>query len=179
MTDIAHGLAFVLLAEAALVLLWLILRLRSRQDASAPTGVAGARRLEQNIRDLTDELHRLADDVDEKFATRLAEMRQLHADVEAKVTQLGADAAEAAPQRPSAHQDTPPAKAGQEQHAPTTEGDADADSPAPQPARTSRAQEIRELAAEGLDGPEIARRLNRPIGEVELILRLQRSATAH
>jgi uncharacterized protein (TIGR03382 family) len=132
-------------AALALLSVLAVLRRRRRADSSGPAGTGDLRRLGRRIR----QLERIARRTEERLNSRMDELRRLLAEAE-RVT--GGS----------------PARAGGGDAA----GPADPPS-APLPAfLQSQRDQVLRLSLQGLEPLDIARRLDMPVGEVELTLKL-------
>ena len=118
------------------------------------------------------QLHRFARDIDRRIEARLAELGDLLARAEEASARLRAATADADQERPPAPEPAP--ERGEEPPA----GQAlSQESPPAAPGAVGH-REIRDLADQGLSSVEIARRVGRPVGEVELVLSIRRAGTA-
>ena len=161
----------ILLAAEGLVLLLLLIRFaRRRRPWPMTGGGVSAIRHQRELRKLSQRLDRVSEDLESRLEASLAELNELLSGMKDRSRQRSAAGD---PQEGAAGSDPPgggakhprPGKAAAGQPA-GSDGPAGDDLPA----------KIRHLAAQGNDSVEIARQLDRPIGEVELILSLQRSA---
>lgn len=135
-------IALLLFASDAMVLLALVLR-------------AYSRRRRRNVQQMVRGLDGWAGEIDRKICVRLAELRELTERAEAaarRLTPAGGDDDVPPPPPPP-----PP---------PETSHDA------LEPSTYASHTEIRHLSDRGLEPITIARRLGRPLGEVELIIKL-------
>ena len=163
MMTLEQWIAGALLAAGMLALLTDLLRRRRRRALlRLAAAEASAGRATQAARDLKAQLDAMARDIDEKMAGRINELRELLDDVEARAVELRALAL---PPDPPDHDPNyaPQVLLGEESQ---------------RPASRLSGREVHDLADEGLDAAEIAHRLDRPIGEVQLILNLQRRTSA-
>jgi len=114
---------------------------------------------------MSAELHGLAQDIDRRLEGRLTQLNDAIACCETRIAQLRT-LGMGAPAGPAARGIDPPAAAAATDR--TDENEA--------PSQYVGDGEIARLADEGLPAFEIARRLDRQVGEVELVLRLRRAA---
>ena len=136
----------------------LLLSLAMRKKAGGPSArqyrreIDGAVREEQQVRadieDLLKDLEQLSRRLSTQIDEGVARLNRAIAEADQRIKKLNGNPVAAAPNSP-----TPPE---------TIE---------------PRTRQIYVLADEGLAAPEIAQRLNRHLGEVELILNLRRAAT--
>ena len=165
---LSESIVVALFAAEALILLALILRRSRRRASNGPAAANGSvRRLQQDIRALTRQLGEAAEDLDRRMAERLTQLEELLSSAEAR---LGSpDSPRRAEGAPGATAPPPPAEAPEEHD--TAAGPEDA----PVPTGPER---IRQLADQGLSSVQIARRIGRPVGEVELILSIHRAGSS-
>ena len=154
------GLAIGILSISTLVLLVVVLAQWRR---------AQTRRTGRDTRDLMRQMERLAEDIDRRMGGALVDMQSATAQADEKIQTLRELSVQASPEAP-APDDEPPGQVepvGDEAPEP-------AETPAPNHAgQVSRThQDVLALNGEGLSSAEIAERLERPVGEVDLILRL-------
>ena len=138
--------ASMLLAAAAVAVGVLTMRRRASKGAAGPVD---ADRACKDIRELMEQLDRLAGTVDGKIESRLNEMRQALSEAAARIAELRELAA----------------------------CDTESVSPHKRPIKIGQAatMEILRLARSGADPVEIARTMKMDVGEVELVLSLNRS----
>ena len=168
--NLAEIIAVALLGAEAPVLAALIVRWVRRRRATPPPARpdVGLRRLQEDVRRMSAELHGLAQDIDRRLEDRLAQLNDAIASCEERISQLRALGMPPAPEPAAAEIDQgEPAAAAEESDEQLDEGEV-------------RSQyvgdgEIARLADEGLPAFEIARRLDRQVGEVELAMRLRKA----
>jgi hypothetical protein len=118
--------------------------------------LASQRQVERDMNNLLVELSEMARQITGQLDTRAAKLQLLIAEADQKLAQLGAAGAPTAiPERPPSHRH--------------------ADVPAPPPV-DPRHIEVYVLADQGRTASEVAQRLSRPTGEIELILALRERA---
>ena len=183
MTPLAEGVfsfastdptQWVVLVLGVLATMYLILRARSRKkpDPLKSTGVqlslAQQRQVERDLQRLMVELLDTARQITGQVELRSRKLEVLIADADQRIERLRIAESPAAAQSPGA---PPPA-------APISPNEAAATPPEPANIELPpdpRHAEVYALADEGSTTFEIARRLNRPNGEIELILALRRA----
>ncbi len=142
---------------------------RREIDSAVGQGASVKRDMER----LLVELEELSRKINSQVDTKFAKLEQSISDADRRISAMRILIDEC--KRVSANVDTPAAAEPQEEDASKESTDSPPDpavqSPAapPDPLR----QKIYALADEGLSAPEIARQLNEPIGEIELILNLR------
>lgn len=161
MTIKTQDLVVMLMVAEAMILLVMILRIRRR---TSQLRRSGRREGGADIARLAGELESLIRQVDRRMTARIAELEQL-------VSRAAAGTADAP--RSQAH---PPGAA--EWQALTAPQGSDEHLRDEAPDDTSLRAEIAGLADEGLNSIEIAARVERPIGEIELLLRLRHTSVA-
>ena len=132
----------------------------------------------RDVRDLMRQMDRLAQDIDRRMGGALADMRAAIDQADARLEALAELNASAGP----GPAETPQTDAAPP-HAPAAEAPDEPEPHAPHARpRASAApyghDEILRLSGGGLDPAQIAERLSRPVGEVDLILRLYAADTA-
>ena len=143
-------------------------KFRKKKDPleKAPfSSLAQQRTVERQMQNLLVELSEMTRQLSAQLDTRAAKLEQLIKDADERIARLGGGNGEPAPRlvfpvEPESHEAAPPSPPP----------------PAPAPAVVEldpRHAEIYSLADEGRDAREIAAKLNRPSGEVELILALR------
>ena len=172
-----QGIAIVLLAAGMLASL--VLLLRRRWPWPLPRARNGLTR--RDVRDLVAKLDRATDRIDRRLEAHVTRLQDLLDQADAKAAGLRR-LTDSAPEHGVAEAPAPapveaPAEAPAAQEPPAEANDA-AD-PANDAVSVAGGAEIAQLAADGLDSIEIACRLGRPVGEVVLVLGLQRAARAH
>lgn len=165
--NLAEIIAIALLGAEAPVLAVLIVRWVRRRQPRPPARMdVAVRRLQEDVRRMSTELHSLARDIDRRLEERLTQLNDTIACCEARIDQLRTLAAAPTAESTAASVHAP------ETPTPTDQPDEDAKDP---PSQYVGDGEIARLAEEGLPAFEIARRLDRQVGEVELALRLRRA----
>jgi len=162
-------MTWVVYALAGITVLYIVLRpwLRRQKDplAGLPSiGLAQQRQVERDMQNLLVELSEMARQISAQLDTRAAKLEALIDDADKRIEQLRRLAA--------------PARGG-DVVAGSGSGDGRdqpeaAAKPAGEPPADERYREVYELADAGMTAAEISRRLNRPQGEIELILALRR-----
>ena len=162
--DLSHLDPFqkwAMICAGALTILYVVMRpLKKKKDPLAKPmqlSLAGQREVEKQMTELLVELERMARQMTAQLDTRAAKLELLIKEADAKIAELR-QAGQVGGPMPQWKEPTPPL--------------------ALQPAPDPRHIQVYELADEGLDGRQIARQLNRPVGEVELILALRQQETA-
>ncbi|MCD6364253.1 MAG: hypothetical protein J7M14_00080 [Planctomycetes bacterium] len=160
MTPTASDVVIMLLVVESIILLVMILRVRRRISQ------ARGKRLQEPAADfvrLAGEMEGMIRQIDRNLTARLAQLEQLidQAGVKATGPPYSTSAADGRGLQNSAPMDV----AGEGFHDMAASD-------------TSIHREILKLAEEGLAGSEIAARLERPIGEIELVLRLHHGSPA-
>ena len=164
----AAGIAILLLSASTGVLLIVVLLQRF-----------GARpgRSRESVRDLMRQMNRLAEDIDRRMGGALADMQAMIAQADTRIDTLAESldrSEQTPPDDPNADGDIAPKNA----EAPKSDDDEQRPAsvatraPAAAPSASEAHREILALSRDGLTPPEIAQRLGRPVGEVDLILRL-------
>ena len=147
----------------------IVLRLRSH---GAPRSARDARR---RVNLLARRLKQVTERIDAQMSARLDELQYLLAQVEAKADELRKPDGSADAVKPKA-----PAQQDRRDQPPGLGEGQDGGSAAPPQADDGYANSgglaIRRLAEQGLTCQDIARQLGRPVGEVILVLRLQRAS---
>lgn len=152
---------------AALALAYIVLRpmMRKKRDPLdvAPTfSPSRQRHVEREMNNLLVELSAMARQITAQLDTRAKKLELLIDEADQRIAQLkslqGERAPRSAPAAKPVFREVPPADMA----------------PAPSPEGESRYGDIYGLADQGQTPQEIAQRLNRPRGEVELILALRR-----
>ena len=135
----------VVLVAVLALLAWLIIRTprAAARQRSAPIGLAEQRNLERDIGSLMNELAAMTSQVGRHLDTRAARLEQLIRAADERIEQLRTRPTPTAPR-----------------HTESAEAD-------------PRDLEIYQLSDQGLAPREIAQRLARPAGEIELILALR------
>jgi len=134
-------------------------------------------RSRQSVRELMRQMDRLATDIDRRMGGALADMQATIGVADEKIEKL-ADLLDRTDETATDDESPRPAEA---EHS----GHDDAEPSPDPPAATGRSmneahQEILHLSGEGLTPAQIAEQLGRPVGEVDLILRLHGgAATPH
>lgn len=147
---------WIVIGLAALTIIYVVMRpaLRRKKDPldKSPFSLSQQRAVERDMSNLLVEMSEMARQITAQLDTRAAKLQALIDEAERKIVELDRlrDSRE-----PSSHDK--PAEAP----------------PAALPPINPRYQEIYTLADGGSTAPEIAHRLNRPQGEVELILALR------
>jgi len=174
----AAGIAILLLSIATVVLLVVVLV----QWFGGRSG-----RSRENVRDLMRQMNRLAEDIDRRMGGALADMQSMIAQADARIDTL-AEALDRGEQTPPDAADSPaddaeaPSQDAEPAHENTDDEQPPAATepvdPAPTPSVSEAHREVLTLSRDGLTPAEIAQRLDRPVGEVDLILRLHGAPTA-
>jgi hypothetical protein len=165
--NLAEIIAVALLGAEAPVLAVLIVRWVRRRQPRPPARMdAAVRRLQEDVRRMGAELQGLAEDIDRRLDERLQQLNETIACCEARIDELRALAAAPTGEQSPASAD-PPEAAG----APDPPDEDEKETPS----QYVGDGEIARLADEGLPAFEIARRLGRQVGEVELAVRLLRA----
>jgi|SRR5688572_9690104 len=156
---------WVVLAVGAMATLYLLIRprLKARKDPlerRPSLGVSQQRQIERDMSNLMVEMLETARQITAQLETRAARLEVLIQQADDRVAALKACTATAAPSAALA-----PARHTEEIAA----ASADHHESPPNP----RHAEVWAMADEGRSPPEIARKLNRPSGEIELILALR------
>lgn len=156
-----ESLSWVVYALGALTILYVVLRpsLRKKKDPLSKFPMfspSQQRAVEQQMSDLLVELSKMARQITAQLDTRSAKLELLIQEADEKIARL---------QRLSAVSPAPLQPA---------EPDHDQVPPPSSPPLDPRHREVYTLADEGRTPQEIAQRLDRPQGEVELILALRR-----
>ncbi len=180
---------WAVLCVGTLATIYLVMRGRARKKADplerpASLGVSQQRQLERDMSNLMVEMLETARQMTAQLDTRAARLEAIIADADARLAELkaatgaAAIAVAATPVRPTiappADPAVAPTAAPSEVAEPSAPPEAAAD---PGPAETPpdpRHAEVYALADQGRSTQEIARSLDRPNGEVELILALRR-----
>jgi hypothetical protein len=166
--------AWIVLASAVLFVIYLTLRPKRRDPlASQPfrTSLVQQRALERDMQNVIVELSEMTRQMSAQLETRAAKLEQLMRDADAKIVELQ-EAAKTARQTEALTEiiaevnAAAGVSAGSARPAMRLVSDASDHS-------EDRWAEVYRLGDEGLTLPEIARRLSRPKGEVELILALR------
>ncbi|MCS7033983.1 MAG: hypothetical protein NZ561_08300 [Phycisphaerae bacterium] len=193
--------AYIAIAVGILGLayLWLRPRLKKRRDPleKAPfSSLAQQRAVERDMQNLLVELAEMSRQITAQLDTRAAKLNLLICEADRKIAELqrlsdGSGAAAAARRDAGSPADLPPAGSVQGQaHASAPVEGAPPVTAREMPAFSTEARsagmvarstdsvdpghaEVYRLADQGLDAAEIARRLHRPRGEIELILALR------
>lgn len=153
---------WVLYALAALTMAYVVIRPIMRKKTKDPLeklpsfGLSQQRSVERDMNNLLVELSEMARQVTAQLDTRAAKLEALIEEADRKIAALRALTGEATERTPqlTTHSTLPP----------------------PRPAaheEDQRHSEVYEMADQGLSATEIARRLGRPHGEIELILALR------
>lgn len=160
----AAGVALCLLSTSTLVLLVIIL-IQWRCARSQRTG--------RDTRDLMRQMERLADDVDRRMGGALADMQSATADADERIQTLRELSVRTDPEV-----DAPDDELPRQEETYRDGGTDPAETPAPSHAAAASGthQDVLALSGDGLSSVEIAERLGRPVGEVDLILRLHAPA---
>ena len=172
----AAGIAILLLSVSTGVLLIVVLMQRF--------GVRPGRSRE-TVRDLMRQMNRLAEDIDRRMGGALADMQSVIAQADARIDTL-AESLDRPEQTPpdtdDAHADSDPRTADDAPQVAAPLATDDAEQPpasiaptAPMSASEAH-REVLTLSRDGLTPADIAQRLARPVGEVDLILRLHAPA---
>jgi hypothetical protein len=180
--------AWIVLVSAVLFVVYLTFRPKRRDPlASQPfrTSLAAQKSLERDMQNVIVELSEMSRQMSAQLETRAVKLEQLMRDADAKIAQLQ-QVQQAADAARTSIETSGEANAGE-----FTAIASDTVSTSMQPARPAmrlvtddtshtedRWAEVYRLGDEGLTLPEIARRLARPNGEVELILALRPKAPA-
>jgi len=162
------------LAVGVVATLYLVMRGRSKTKKDplsrkpVPFGVAQQRQIERDISGLMVEMLQTAQQMTAQLDTRAARLEVLLKEADVKLAALKNAGAPALlkTSSPVTLSDTPA----------ISQATSDAPAPAPEPPETPpdpRHRDIYALADQGRSTGEIARHLNRPNGEVELILALR------
>ena len=114
-----------------------------------------------DVRDMMDQLERLAERIDQQAERRVSEVRKLLTEADSTMAKL-----ESMVSKLQAVADMPEPTIGSARHQPPPGG--------PQSAGLTRQRrsEILRLKSQGLDAVEIARRMQMNVGEVELVMNL-------
>lgn len=172
-TPLGLSPAWLVLASAVLCVVYLTVRPKKRDPlASQPfrTSLVQQRALERDMQNVIVELSEMTRQMSAQLETRAAKLEQLMADADAKIAELKRvrESIPATPGLTTIATDTlstaEPTPATQPSMRLVTESN---------PHSEDRWAEVYRLGDEGLTLPEIARRLARPNGEVELILALR------
>lgn len=145
-------LAIVILSATTFVLVVVVLWQWRRAHSGRTCG---------DVRDLMRQLDRLADDIDRRMGGALGDMQAAIDQADERIEALHKPTE--APEAPEGGQG--PTHDEPAQHAETHEA---TDTPAARPTNL----DVLRLSRDGLDSAEIAGQLDRPVGEVDLILRL-------
>lgn len=155
-----EGVAIWLLSTSTLVLFAIVLIQRRRARL-------GSRR--EGIRDLMRQMERLAEDVDRRMGGALADMQAAIADADERIQTLGELSGQPATDEAGSNDESPQQTAIPDDRPPEPNT---MSAPAHVPTAGRTHQDVLGLNRDGLTPAEIAEHLNRPIGEVDLILRL-------
>jgi len=159
--DQAQWMVFAL---GAIVIVYLVFRPMFRRKDPLEKGpdfsLASQRSVEREMSNLLVELSEMARQVTAQLDTRAAKLESLMQEADRKIAQL-ADLNQA------------PARTGSDAHQADAEVQAAATAVPIAPAPDPRYAQIYSLADQGSSAHEIARQLNRPRGEIELILALR------
>jgi len=159
-----QGVAIWVLSASTLVLLIVVL-IQHRRARSGRT--------REGVRDLIRQMERLAQDVDRRMGGALADMQAAIADADERIQALRELSDQPADEADDAD-DEPPPEAPRPVNRPPEPNSAPATVHVPGEGSTH--EDVLGLSRDGLDPAEIAERLHRPIGEVDLILRLHAPA---
>jgi hypothetical protein len=158
-----------LLGMAGLALAYIVIRpmLRKKRDPlDRPSGfksLSQQRSVERSMQNLLVDLSEMARQISGQLDTRAAKLEALIREADEKIEQLRS----VGTSPPTAAQDQAPRMR-------LVGSEVSADQPAPEPSPPDRRHaEVYALADEGRPPREIAARLNRPSGEIELILALR------
>jgi hypothetical protein len=155
-----------LIGVGMLALAYVVLRpmLRRKRDplerAPAQTSMAQQRAVERQMQNLLVDLTEMARQIGAQLDTRAARLEALLREADERIAQLRGAGADPAAHDPSHHGGTAPSV-----HETSASAPASIASP--------HHDEVYALADEGRGAKEIAARLNRPSGEIELILALR------
>jgi uncharacterized protein DUF6115 len=174
-----QGIAFAMLVVEAFVLLALLIR-QGRRQPPWPPGAhdARSRRAERDVRRLMGELDTLVKSIDSRMTSRVDQLQSLLTQAEELAAEL-----QTSPLWPD---QLPGPEDREDEELDESPEPEDALTSDPEPAHRSadaerpslnEASEALRLAKEGYDVVEIAQRLGRPIGEIELLLRLRRASS--
>ena len=153
---------WLMIIAAVLTILYAVMRpSRRKKDPlnrrdCGPT-LASQRQVERDMNNLLVELSEMARQITAQLDTRATKLQLLIAEADQRLERLNSGGASGSPERPPSHRH--------------------ADVPAPPPV-DARHVEVYVLADQGRTAGEIAAKLSRPSGEVELILAL-RDRAAH
>ncbi|HEY8748613.1 MAG TPA: hypothetical protein VIM11_11610 [Tepidisphaeraceae bacterium] len=152
---------WVLIIAATLTIVYAVMRpLRKKKDplvAKRPVSLAGQREIEKQMTDLIVDLEKMARQMTSQLDTRAAKLEALLCDADERIAELRS-LASASPSNARSGGFNPLG----------SQASAEADE-LPDP----RHAEVYELAQSGQSAHQIAQRLGRPYGEVELILALR------
>jgi hypothetical protein len=160
-----------LLGMGALALVYVVLRpmMKRKRDPMerAPTfsSMAQQRAVERQMQNLLVDLNEMARQISAQLDTRAARLNALIQEADQKIAELRAAAAAAS------------SRAGSDERFDSSHGETSASAPASavraRPGMDPRHADVYALADEGLGARDIAARLDRPSGEIELILALR------
>lgn len=156
-----------LIGMLVLAVAYLIIRPRLRRKdplerSSAPHGLAQQRSVERTMQNLLVDLTEMARQVSSQLDTRAAKLEALIREADLKIEQLRSSGSSTPPIDPPAHMRLVSGESAES--GPTSVDGEQID---------ARHAKIYAMADEGRAAKEIAARLNRPSGEVELILALR------
>jgi hypothetical protein len=126
------------------------------------TSLAQQKALERDMQNLVVELHAMARQMSAQVETRVAKLELLLEEADGKIARLERQTRDAEPMPQPIAADRPTMR--------IASSDANVESP---PGTNDRYAELYDLADQGLDARAIATRLQRPAGEIELILALR------
>jgi len=161
-----ESVAIWLLSASTLVLFAIVLIQRRRTRSG---------RKHESVRDLMRQMERLADDVDRRMGGALVDMQAAIADADERIQTLGELSAQPAIDEAEANDESPQQTQDPDDRPPESDT-----TPAPMhvPTAGQTHLDVLGLSRDGLTPAEIAERLHRPIGEVDLILRLHAPVAA-
>ncbi|MFP5213581.1 MAG: DUF6115 domain-containing protein [Acidobacteriota bacterium] len=159
--DQSSGL-FQIVLDLVLVVVFIVTMVLNRRPQKGAVGAPGTEELTRALEAIVQETQNIAKDFDTNLQERQAIIQQLFIRLDQRIRD-----AQALCKQLEELSNRPPPREPQGLHRLAVQ---------PQPATpvTSEHQKVLALARKGLDAEAIAKRLQKPVGEVELILNLQR-----